>query len=834
MTVIRKLSILSILERGEEMLSKFSNRNKFQAIRKFTNREEPRATFKKAFENLNNNEKIPHVLVYYGVGGIGKTKLLNELRKKELVVKNKKRHVVFISLDAFEFNSPIQVLLSIRNQLRKSTYLFDYALLKYWVEIGKPADDIKQQFKGSGLVWDLLEIGVGLTGGSVSGNIFSKIAHHVRKTYNEFFSKHSELIEEINNATDKYLSELLPHLLGKAINEAAEDDKIQHVIFLDAYETMLNKIKAGTYSQSPEEWLQELIASSYSSLFVIGSREYLKWAEERPEWDNYIEQHMLGTLSDEDADYFLSAVPITEVDVRNQIIKSAEGFPLFLDLCVNIYATKKSHGETIVSDDFRIAKDKVIDRLLRHMPDTVQTIVKLIAITMYFDRYLFEHLNKEFSIGYSHVNFTNFTKKSIVRKIDEQLFKLDDSVQSHLFKQQDTHLIERVALELLHYLIENRGDYPVEHLLTYFGRVCNIQSSFASVSTEYVEKFLEASLMFIQKGNWIDVGMIIEQNRVNKSDALTNAIDIVTAIYYRRTNDLEKSLEIFKRANLSPDYIGEVESEVMFHYANVVRLLGDYPKADTLYEVLLTRINKDINKKLYVTVKRQYADMKFLQGDFKDSLTMLQDLIWLNPELEDLTEIYRIKGHVYRFNFDFEKSLEMYEKSMEIAKKHKLIATKAKLYTNMIESLCWTDPERALSYKNRAIELHEMALSKLELGKVYAAVSIAYRKEDTNKSLDYAQKAIEIQEKIGYKSGVLFGIIAKGMNSIEKNDKISLNKYSELAQHVIDEVQVYSFLMLIFHYITNNKEQMKLLQKNVQWLDFEKTLEKIKALTEKN
>ena len=63
-------------------LSKLKALHKMQAVRKFTNREAARDSFFRAFENYLADKAPLLLLMYYGVGGIGKTSLLKHLKSE--------------------------------------------------------------------------------------------------------------------------------------------------------------------------------------------------------------------------------------------------------------------------------------------------------------------------------------------------------------------------------------------------------------------------------------------------------------------------------------------------------------------------------------------------------------------------------------------------------------------------------------------------------------------------------------------------------------------------------------------------------------------------------
>ena len=150
-------------------LSKFKTSETFKAVRKFTDREKAQQVFWNAVDDFRKSHKPLQILTYYGIGGIGKTRLLQhllaDLNKRIEGSLDHKLRKVFISLDAYKFKSAAEVLLSIRNKLEIPCHLFDYALIKHWSTEGTSILDIqKRGIHEDSIIWDILDY-VGDIGG---------------------------------------------------------------------------------------------------------------------------------------------------------------------------------------------------------------------------------------------------------------------------------------------------------------------------------------------------------------------------------------------------------------------------------------------------------------------------------------------------------------------------------------------------------------------------------------------------------------------------------------------------------------------------------------------
>lgn len=812
-------------------LSKYK-RKKFQAVRKFTDRTAPRSVFESALNDLQAGTNTFKVLVYYGIGGIGKSKLLHELRNNKTKKLPKEVHEVSICLDAFEFNSPTDILLSIRNQLKVPTLLFDYALFKYWSLVGNSVLDIKKKLNENSLIWEVLNYGSGLTGGIVPVGLISKSFNMLRDKYYGTFTKYKEEIEQIEKAETLQLFQMLPYFLGIAIHDAYEKKGIKHIFYLDAYETMLRKLEDHAISQSPEEWIQELIGSSEVGLFVIGSREFIKWGDQNSDWNKVLDQHILGGLSDKDAEYFLDSVPIQEVDIKQEIIHTANGIPLYLDLCVSIYEAKVSNNEVILPESFNIAENEVVERFLRHLESNERELIRLLSVVSIFDYNYFSYVIDKFSVGYPKSLFDEFVETSIIRKIDEQdgIYKIDKNIRGYILKSISNHVLDEVLTSTIAFVKDNISSYSEDVLLKFYGHICRMQHLLVKTDVFYIEDFLQITLHLIDKGYWTEIGRLTEQKESKINNKLVaNAVQLIESIYERRTGDVHVALTKMKSVHLVKEYLGSYVGFAAFAKANMVRLSGDYKQADVLYRTLIeSQIEDNKYNKLLVKVQRQYADLKFLQGDFKAALELLEEAKRLsnNDPIED-GETLRVMGHIYRFNWMFKEAEHHYKLSLAIAKEHKMFGLEGKLYTNFTELYSWYNSEMALQYGQQSVELNEMLRSPIELGKTYAALAIAYISVDDKKSKEYADMACEIQKNGNYKSGVLFGEVAKGYLGHKNGDVNMMEDAIQNMKEIIREINVYNYLELPFLLIHKNEEKIDELNKQTTWLDYDATLSSI-------
>ena len=231
-----------------------------EAVKEFTDREDPQEAFERKFRVLNENwKKSYYVLCYYGIGGIGKTSFVNKLCRVIRGVEGNELRLldkIECSYIRYDFDAKtsgidkLSILLSLRKQLGEvdknvKFFRFDSAVLLYAKKSGSSIEkDQTAQSLLEGNPW--LDAVISTVGtipvvGWVSG-VFQAIDKSA-KTVKDVIGKH------IDEAKYRYhLNEIdgmeIPELLGKLHEYFIMDMRYNMqqvatkplIVFLDTYE----------------------------------------------------------------------------------------------------------------------------------------------------------------------------------------------------------------------------------------------------------------------------------------------------------------------------------------------------------------------------------------------------------------------------------------------------------------------------------------------------------------------------------------------------------------------------------------------------------------------
>lgn len=373
-----------------------NNNKKIKAVKEFTDREHPRKVFwdkynyiKDAIKNKEDNIPVS-VIFYYGVNGIGKTRLLKQLRL-EIEEFNKDTKYISVDYDKLDkFNNNILDTLRYMEADLKSRYnfefpLFDLAAYKYEIEDGKAAskpelkrifDDNKSLSFLSGVIQDLPIVGT-----------FAKIASYTYEAKNiisdrfkdkELERKFIKLDDESKDDIEKYL----PYYFALDLTDNIKKDKLPFVFMIDTYEKLVNELRGGVYATSADDYLKSdegLILNIPNTLWVMAGREKLKWEKIDKSWTGTLDQHLLGDLSDVDSKHFLMSAGIDDIKLVDQIYKYAGGSPMLLDMCIDTYYNVKEMGHIPTINDFSGDVDAIVKRFFAYMNDQEKDFTTMLA-----------------------------------------------------------------------------------------------------------------------------------------------------------------------------------------------------------------------------------------------------------------------------------------------------------------------------------------------------------------------------------------------------------------------------------------------------------------------
>jgi len=430
------------------------NDHSFSANKEFTDREEPRALFTEALTTQYGNRDY-NVLTFYGVGGQGKTALCHEFIKMIKINQVADDSTSFswakIDFETDENRNVEQALLQIRLKLKASGSIkfpaFDLAFSRYH-RLRYPGRDIRAKypelFKGeSETIQDIVDISGDLLSEVPGFSFVYKYASRMTNRFNEWWERKGvSLLRGLDEYDEQTLLEKLGVYLGADIyeylhGESSKGKSRKIVILLDTYEALWRDVNLtdGVSSMRRDKWVRQLVSECPGVVFIIFGRNKLDWEDNDSDWKGVVDQHILGGLSNIDADKFLKRVPIIEDDIRQIIINSAKGLPFYLDLQVNIYEREKRTNDHPVKEMFGGTDTEIIARFLDHLDNPTENALKILAQCRSFDERIFNFLSRKFP-ALALVRFEQITGHSFIdNHYDDGQYLMHSLMREYLVEQ---------------------------------------------------------------------------------------------------------------------------------------------------------------------------------------------------------------------------------------------------------------------------------------------------------------------------------------------------------------------------------------------------------------
>ena len=434
-----------------------------QALRIFTDREEPRRAFWECYNKFSEDigsedpsKQKSRVLAYYGVGGIGKTSLLNQLmvEMEDAAVAQKIGRPLYVDFDLSIKQEPRAVMESIRNVLAEkygfTFFLFDLGCFFYAKKIHENMDrpEIKSFIERSEvlkLALDSFGVVDTLAGMPIPvGNVVALVAKLADMGVKYFKNKKAADSKELRNIdalSHAELLEYLPLLLAHDISENMEriykkgkGRKEPLVIFLDTYECLVNEMASIGDPMNNDKWLRNsrngLIAETPYVLWVIGGREKLKW-KEIANWNGSLEQHLLGDFSEVDARDFLRCSGIDDSELQKGLYRLTRGTPVYLDLCVRQYQEERLSQ----IEDFGRNVTELIERFARYMDDARKDIVYMLSCLGEWSEEMLDEVVEQALPSFSDSAYESVMGLSFIVESVEKHYIMHQTVRDVLYKK---------------------------------------------------------------------------------------------------------------------------------------------------------------------------------------------------------------------------------------------------------------------------------------------------------------------------------------------------------------------------------------------------------------
>jgi tetratricopeptide (TPR) repeat protein len=819
--------------------------NKFDRdANEFIDRTEIIERIRKEFQIHSGKDDYYKVFIIYGIGGMGKSRLIKELAT---LLKNtySKIAILNVTFELLQQEQLIENLIQIRKAFNKPCVLFDFALLLYWdrKRIERLNDDFMQTIKMDlpAAFTDIgIDIGIGIglsaTEIALSAPLFTDLLDSINKAISKIRIKSSdketiEIIKDMPGLKDVELLDRIASYLGMDIHRRLNKSKQKYVFIFDSYQYRQ------PYSLS-EDWLLHLITEIEKGLFIVTGREKLPWVDDEGSENEPI-IHELKSYPEEDARAFLGKLMGEENDLISTIIEITQCVPIYIDLAVNVYNQGKSISpEGIVTKSLFSDRSMLVKNFVSHLKLEWQDIIFDLSTIRVFNESIFEHIIKDLNLRCPIYDFNELCQSSLCNYIEntDGLVKIHDVFSENARAVCDKQHQIRIIRSYLNYL-SKRG---VNDLT---------DSQLVTVASNMLQVVIDADIEYHNRENrktifqQTDFEMIMDVilGLSNRRGGITAAIEIdpsfsegindllhVIGILFGKITTTEKvdNLDEIK----TPEQFGKHKKSLQVLKAYQGSLTGEYAQLKIILEDLNSQFLSSEQLEWYYSKTKIYlSDYWLIIGMFKESYKMLIEYEDQMPGLIPIDDFFlaeRSIGHIYRFNMELDAAETKYKELL--SKYEGIISIRAYQLMNLCETFCYFQPDKFNDCYIEAKSLSTQLSQNKNLGKLlYSKALSEIRLKHYDQALSNIEQCVEINEREGYQSGKLFGFMAKAYYDYGKYGQVSDDTARKI-DHLLKKNGVYTFFNLQLSILNKDYAATNALKNKYSWLNFDKTCEMYK------
>jgi len=690
----------------------------------FVDREQPRTLFYKFAEKL---DKQFNILMYYGVGGIGKSSLLRDNR--DYFVRTYPNSLCFsVDLSDSTKRSIAETLKEFAENCSNKQLSFDAFDLAYALyyskknsgeEYNKEKNSLENRFNLFFKLVGIVDNGITETAVSI---IEKAIGYAKKKQLDDY------VLEDLKQMGSRSLVETeatLPAYFAYDVSRFASKTPGIRILFtIDTFEVLNVQQTEEIHRMRNEDWVKEIIRHFDAETvpqcgFMISGRDRLLWDEDL---QPYIIHCQLDDFDTQWSMRYLIEQGVLDRTIASDIIKSSKGNPFYLYLSAKLYNELKSRGITPTAMDLGCNSNEIIKRFIYNLGDEEVNILKYIAVPNFFNYDIFKFILSRFSLSFDPERFshiisysfvsqpsgTNYHIHSLMRgglaestgsislvqvnqfMLDYYLAAYKDNASVVNYSELIYHAARCKSADefnvwfdqngLIEYLLKLQidGDQPIifritEDLIRQFGN--------NHLCLDIINIYIDALHLggdYLAAVNSFDSYLApYSMQKIIETEGLCKMLirKVHHSMFFKPVDGLVKEAQEIVRNEKIRQY-SELYIELLFLLGgNLGILSGDFESASKWLNSGL-QYAKDINQPNQILrFIRKVADLEVWRGNADKAITMIEQYIRIDSSIDNRYEIYVLGalGEAYRKIGNKEVSRQCYETILEKCKEKNLI-----------------------------------------------------------------------------------------------------------------------------------------------------------------
>lgn len=697
-----------------------------------------------AFDPEDLESPRNHVLVFHGVGGIGKTTLSRML---EAALADAGRRpsqwgepgwpadrILPVRIDlarsaSMDFE---QIVLTIRAALTRTGRplpAFDLALRRYW-DANHPGESLEEYLRRAGLSARfgqslpqqmqsaLADVAQALmlpgTIGSVVGQVTGALVGALRERRQTVraLAGCARLADLLEAEPDVDSLSFYPHLLAWELARLPEGKKVVPVVLLDTFEDIGDRTR-----RDMERLIQRTVWLLPNAFWIITGRSRLQWADpalqgqldytgpaawpglahtavpatRTPGSAGASRQVLIGDFSPEDCDDYLArrltrdSQPLIEEPVRQVITTRSHGLPLYLDLSVARFLELSRSGHTPAPADFDHDFPALVTRTLSDLTPDERHVLRSVSLLDAFDVPLATR-----AAGLTHEGAAlRLTERPFVRTDPFGLwpFHLHALIRSAVRHADDTTDDrwtdgdwQQAAHRAFTALGEQHQTAGLERLLL----VACLRQGLRLARDHRLDPdwLTPAAWTYVSDSVWEPLAPPDTDNTGldTPADALVELLSTLARRQHEHRSRTASRLTAVIDSRLLSD---DLQDMARYYRAKAHRDLGDRAAAQAGMQIVA-----DGNTRLVPAARRGLVQFARTSGDFPTALAAARTLGWEGRH-------HRVEGDIWWPHGNMQRAAAAYAAARDEADRHGVTGERATSQAHRTFALAFTDPATA-------------------------------------------------------------------------------------------------------------------------------------------
>ncbi|MET8159703.1 ATP-binding protein [Sphaerisporangium sp. NPDC005289] len=699
--------------------------------RRFVDREDVLEAFMRELRD-RGDARGPRVFNVTGVGGIGKSRLLRELKKR---AEQEGCRTALLDLQVPAMRQQEDALAVLRMELGRQGVIFDHFDIAYavlWQRL-HPHLKISQAelpfADESEILTSILDETSGLpVFGTAVGLL--KLAQRARSSVrHRRVIKDDEVLQRLDELSNTDVLDAVTYLFAQDLRASGGTPC---VVFVDAYEALVPiPVKTGRVS-SADAWLRDLIAQLDRGLVVVGSREPLGWQVHHPEWAEIVNECKMDGLPMDARLELLQQAGISEGVV---IAQASQGLPFYLHLAL----------DTQAGNARAVSMEEILQRFLNHVAPAEVRLLELLSVARTFDFEIFHTLAQAYDLPADRFTWESLTAYSFVYPAGEHGLRLHQlmvvALRARLSPEatREVHAHLRAAWDAR----AAAGDGTALREAVYHG--VRAEALSAEDLLDYADRSIRRG------GKQAGDGILADLTELGLHGELAEAARCLAVEAAITMGDAGQAAAL---ADLGPaPAVGSTaQARLAMAAAHAMRIAGDTTEAGRVYTRVWERHRGPVRPIAGLWV----AEVPMWQGRFATAFSLAEQVLRDAPEDDWVLrgDVLRLMHLGRRFHLDFAEAAVRLEEAHACYARSGSVVGLANIATNRVELAAWDDPAAALRLAGEAIAQQQELAALHELGKTYTGLALAQmRLGELRASSDSFALACEYLDRAGYRSG---------------------------------------------------------------------------------